>query len=280
MKKTKRKIIEINEGKCNGCGLCIPDCPEGALQIIDDKARLVSDLFCDGLGACLGSCPQNAINIIEREAEPYDEKKVMAQIVKHGANTIKAHLEHLESHREEEYLNEALDYLKEKKIKNPLENNDAKKDRLLCGCPGSQVQDFSDKNVENNKNTKNINLKSELKQWPIQLKLVPANAPYFKNKDLVIAADCVAYSYANFHGDFLRGKSLVIGCPKLDEAGVYYDKITDIIKLGKPKSITVLYMEVPCCYRLVEIVEGAKRLAKSKIPITTEIISIKGEKMD
>src|SRR3989338_111187 len=218
MKMAKRKIIQINEGKCNGCGLCIPDCPEGALQIIDGKARLVSDLFCDGLGACIGSCPRGAIKIVEREAEPYNEKKVMGKIVKQGNSVIKAHLEHLKENGENRYLAEAISFLNKKKIKNPLNekiSDNSESNQLPCGCPGSKVIDTRNKaGKDTNSSTRQ---ESELRQWPIQLSLVPEQASYFDEVDLLIAADCVPFAYANFHQDFLRNKTLIIGCPKLDD---------------------------------------------------------------
>jgi Pyruvate/2-oxoacid:ferredoxin oxidoreductase delta subunit len=266
----KRKIIEIDEEKCNGCGQCIPNCPEGAIQIIDGKARLISDLFCDGLGACIGSCPVDAIKIVEREAEPYDEKKTMENIIKKGTNTIKAHLKHLYEHGEKEYLNQALEVLKEKNIKIDL----SEIFEVPC-CPGMKIVDRRNEEIEESEKTE---IKSQLRQWPIQLHLVNPRAPYFKKADLVVAADCTAYAYGNFHFDFLKGKSLIIACPKLDQ-GIdrYVEKIREIIDEGEINTITVVIMEVPCCMGLVKIVEEGAKKAKRKIPIKRVIISIKGE---
>src|SRR3989344_1868306 len=146
----KRSIIQINEKKCDGCGLCIPNCPEGALQVIDGKARLISDIFCDGLGACIGHCPQGAIKIVERDAEPYNERKVMSNIAKQGKNVIRAHLEHLRDHGEKGYLNQALEFLKERKIKNPLEEN-RESHSLPCGCPGSAMREIKKAPMKGNK---------------------------------------------------------------------------------------------------------------------------------
>jgi NAD-dependent dihydropyrimidine dehydrogenase PreA subunit len=276
----KRKIIEIDDNKCNGCGQCIPGCPEGALQIIEGKARLVSDLFCDGLGACIGTCPKGAIRIIEREAEPYDEKEVMARIVRQGSEVTRAHLEHLKEHGEEGYLKEAVGYLREKGLKNPLEGEAANRHAPLpCGCPGSMAMDFRKRN---DKATGATGTKarsgSELGQWPVQLMLVPPNAPYLDNADLLIAADCVPFAYANFHEDFLKGRSLVIGCPKLDDIDFYKEKLTGIIRSNNIRSITLLHMEVPCCYGLRQAVEEAlKESGKGKeIKLTQKVISIKG----
>jgi ferredoxin len=274
----KRKIIEIDEKKCNGCGLCIPDCPEGALQIIDEKARLVSDLFCDGLGACIGSCPKGAIKIVEREAEPYQERKVMERIVEQGTNVIKAHLEHLKEHGEEGYLKEAIDYLEEKGIDNPLDGARSEEHPLPCGCPGSAVMDLRDKKGTDDKNTDSGERReSELRQWPIQLTLAHPGAPYFRDADLLIAADCAAFAYADFHQDFLRGRSLIIGCPKLDDVESYIEKMAEIFKTNNLKSITLVHMEVPCCFGLQHIVERAMELSGKKIPLKTSIITVDGK---
>ncbi|MFA4854733.1 MAG: 4Fe-4S dicluster domain-containing protein [Candidatus Omnitrophota bacterium] len=190
---TKRKIISIDENKCNGCALCIPNCLEGAIQIIDHKARLVSDSFCDGLGACLGHCPQGAISMEEREAKEYSE--------------------------------------------------------------------------------------SRLRQWPVQLMLVPAHAPYLQDAELLIAADCVPFAYADFHEGLLKGKALLIGCPKLDDTGIYEEKLGQILKSNDIKSLTYAHMEVPCCFGLVGIIQSVIQKSGKKIPFKEIIISISGEKI-
>ncbi|MDP2925623.1 MAG: 4Fe-4S binding protein [Nanoarchaeota archaeon] len=269
-----RKIIKINEKKCDGCSLCIPNCPEGAIQIIDGKARLISDLFCDGLGACLGYCPQGAITIEEREAEPYEEEKVMENIVKQGKNVIKAHLEHLKGHSEEEYLKQALNYLKEKNIK--IDFNQESQIGLH-GCPGSRIIDLRNKKKKTSSNLK-ARQESELMQWPIQLNLLSQNAAYFKDADLLLAADCVPFAYANFHSDFLKDNALMIGCPKLDNVEYYEEKLTDILKSNNIKSITIVNMEVPCCFGLQNIAENAIRNSGKTIPLRQIIITISGEK--
>ncbi|MFC1576635.1 ATP-binding protein [Candidatus Omnitrophota bacterium] len=274
----KRKIIKIDEKKCNGCGLCIPNCPEGALQIIDKKARLISDLFCDGLGACIGHCPEGAIATEDREAEPYSEKKVMENIVKQGKNVIKAHLEHLKDHGETKFLNEALDVLKEKGIENPLPEESSEK-KLPCGCPGTKVMDFTQKEGTKKNAKPALGGASELRQWPVQIKLVPPFAPYLNDADLLIAADCVAFAYADFHGDLLRGKVLLVGCPKLDDAAFYKEKITQILKNNNIKSVTAAHMEVPCCFGLINIVKEALAASGKSIPLEDVTISIKGERM-
>lgn len=275
----KREIITIDEEKCNGCGNCIPGCPEGALQIIDNKARLVSDLFCDGLGACIGDCPEGAISVIEREAEPYDEIKVIKNIVKQGKNVIKAHLEHLKNHGETEFLKQAADYLEENEIENPLEvevKEEACEDKLPCGCPGSSVRDMRDDEKETEEDT-DVSQRSELKQWPVQIHLVPVNAPFFDGADLLIAADCVPFAYGNFHRDLLKGKILLVGCPKLDDAEYYKNKITDIFKENDIKSVTLAYMEVPCCFGFRKLVDTVLAESGKDIPVKNIMVKVNGE---
>ena len=246
--------------------------------------RLVSDLFCDGLGACIGSCPRDAIKIVEREAEPYDERKVMGRIVKQGENVVKAHLEHLKGHGEKGYLKEALDYLKEKGIENPLKEGS----ELPCGCPGSRVMDLRGeenssqkgeraRKEEVSKGGKALWQGSELRQWPVQLTLLPINAPYFDNADLLISADCVPFANANFHQDLLKGRRLVVGCPKLDDIDGYREKLTEIFKANKIKSVTVAIMEVPCCYGLYAAVEEAIKESGKDINLIKKVISVGGE---
>jgi ferredoxin len=275
----KRKIIMINEDKCDGCGLCIPDCPEGALQIIDKKARLVSDLLCDGLGACIGQCPKGAIKVVEREAEAYDERKVMESIVTKGANTIKAHLKHLRDHDQKDFLAQALDFLKEKGIDNPLKD-DIPMEPAACGCPGGQIMDFTDKPADNNSccPTENMaEVKTQLRQWPVQMHLISPMAPYFKKADVVLAADCAAYAYGNFHNDFIKGKKLIIACPKLDNSNeVYTEKIKSLIEDSEINTLTVITMEVPCCFGLLTIAKEALKQSSRKIPVKNIVIGIEG----
>ncbi|MBR9676045.1 4Fe-4S binding protein [Candidatus Woesearchaeota archaeon] len=267
-----RQIIEIDEAKCDGCGICIPDCPEGALQIIDGKARLISDLFCDGLGACIGSCPQNAITTIEREAEEYDENKVMENIVKAGDNTIKAHLEHLSEHGETEYYNQAIEYLKQNNLRVPKIKQDSIDSS--SGCPGAAVQNIPKKTVESNSESPHKKV-SELTQWPIQLNLLPPNAPFFNDSDLLIAADCVGFANPNLHQELMRGKSIAIGCPKLDDD--YSNKIAAIINMNDIKSVSVAVMEVPCCQGLYSVVEDAVTNSNKNIPLNKIIVTVGGE---
>lgn len=231
-----RNIINIDEEKCTGCGLCVAACAEGAIQIIDGKAKLVSDIYCDGLGACIGECPEGALTIIEREAEAFDEE------------ATKEHLEHLRSSRDE----------------------------LPCGCPGAMLREISRQSDTTGK-VPYEDLRSELTNWPVQLRLVSPNAPYFKGADLLLVADCVPFAYANFHSRFLKDKPLIIGCPKLDDAPYYVEKLTEIIKNSYIKSIMVVHMEVPCCSGLSIIANKAIALSGKNIPIKDYTISISGE---
>jgi ferredoxin len=273
----KRKIINIDEDKCNGCGVCIPNCPEGAIQIIDGKARLISDIFCDGLGACIGHCPQDAIKTEEREAEEYSERKTMENIVKAGKNTVIAHLKHLKEHEEIGYYNEAMDVLKEKGIEIQIDDEEKRNEcKNIPSCPGSKVLDFSEKNLK--KDAGISDSKSQLRQWPIQLHLVPPNAPYFQSKDVILVADCVAYSIANFHEKFLKNRSISIACPKLDSnIDIYLSKIISLIDEAKINTLTVMTMEVPCCSGLLGLAKNAASKSKRKIPIKSIVVGIKGE---
>jgi len=276
----KRKIIKIDEEKCTGCGQCIPGCPEGALRIIDNKARLISDLFCDGLGACIGECPEGAINIEEREAEPYDERKVMENIVKQGDNTIRAHLEHLREHNEKDLLEQAVDYLKENRYDVSAYLGDPIREKgSACGCPGSMTVDLRSKNSVKT-SIKSLPAESQLRNWPVQLQLINPAAPYFRDAHLLIAADCVPFSYANFHQEFLHDKVLIIFCPKLDQTiDEYIDKLSDIFKNNNILSVSLVHMEVPCCFGVERIVSAAIQKAGKVIPVKDITISIKGEVM-
>jgi len=266
----ERDVIKINEEKCTGCGSCVTGCPEGALQVIDNKARLISDLFCDGLGACIGDCPEGAIKVERREAEPYDEYKVMENIVKAGPNVIRAHLQHLQEHGQDELVNQAIEYLKE----NNMEVPDYEEKPLACGCPGSMAQDLSQNRTENEPQI----LSAELRNWPVQLQLLNPNAPYLKNADLLIAADCAPFAYANFHQRFLKDKILIILCPKLDQTiDQYVDKLAQIFEKQDIKSISIVHMEVPCCGGIEIIVRRALEKAQKNIIIKDYTISINGE---
>lgn len=272
----KRKIITIDREKCNGCGECIPNCPEGAIQLIDGKARLISDIFCDGLGACLGHCPQGAINVEEREAEPYEERKVMKNVAKQGKNTIIAHLQHLKEHGETEYLNEALDYLNDHDIEVDFKKETNTDTFQPHGCPGPQSIAF-EQNTAVQQNPMQSQ-PSQLRQWPVQMHLISPDASYFKHSDVLLAADCVAYAIGDFHQRFLSGKRLAIACPKLDSnKEIYLQKLIELIDEAKINTLTVMTMQVPCCAGLLLMVKKAVDEAKRNIPIKNIMVSIKGE---
>ncbi len=253
MAKTRRSSIKIDEEKCDGCGLCIPSCPEGALQIVDGKAKLVKESFCDGLGACLGECPQGALAIEEKEIEEYDEEGVIAHIKEKSPELLERHLKHIKEHAHE------------------LPGHHSHTG--ISSCPSAQILHW-----ERREEVKpEARTSSELRQWPIQLHLVPPNAPYFQNADLVLVADCVPFAYADFHPDFLKGKAIAIGCPKLDDINAYVSKVTQILESSDIKSVKVVHMEVPCCHGLVHIAREALSRSGKDIPLETVVIGIKGE---
>jgi len=264
-----RQIIRIDEEKCTGCGECIPGCPEGALQVIDGKARLISDLFCDGLGACIGNCPVDAITVEEREAEPYDERRVMANIARQGPNTINAHLEHLRGHGEFELLKTALDFLRERGIRVPPPAAHAG-----GGCPGSRVVQLEERPAAEAPAGRAV---SRLRQWPVQITLVPPHAPYLQGADVALIADCVPFAYANLHEDFIKGRVVLVGCPKLDDVQAYRKKLAEVFRQNDIKSIAVVHMEVPCCSGLIHVLRQALGDAGKQIPVTETMISIRGE---
>ncbi|MCX6296902.1 MAG: 4Fe-4S binding protein [Bacteroidetes bacterium] len=299
-----REIIKIDEEKCDGCGICIPGCPEGALQIIDNKARLVSDLMCDGLGACIGDCPQGAIEIEKREAEMYNETEVIKVIAKQGKNTTIAHLKHLKDHGETGYFNEAVIFLSNNPDQinfnihdmiNEINKSSSSADHPHehkksvtqhpvndgCGCQGAATMDFRDvknSNAGNPEMQNNFSQPSELKQWPIQMHLINPMAPYFKNCDLLLAADCVAFASGDFHREHLKGRSVAIACPKLDShLEVYVDKLTSMINDANINTITVMIMEVPCCGGLLQMAMAAVQRASRKIPVKMIKVGIQGE---
>ncbi len=272
----KRKIIRIDEEKCNGCGQCVPDCPEGALQVLDGKVRLVSDLFCDGLGACLKACPEGAISVEEREAEAYDERRVMANIIEKGPETIRAHLTHLREHGEHSYLKEAVTLLRERGIPVPVEAMHGHGPHAH-GCPGSKTIDLR-KPESRVSADGGAPVASELRQWPVQLKLVNPGASYFENADLLIAADCTPFAFGDFHRTFLAGKIVIIFCPKLDPyAEEYVEKLAEIFSSHAVKSVSVVRMEVPCCGGATAIVKEAMKRSGKAIAVSEHTISVRGD---
>lgn len=239
---TKRKIIEINEALCDGCGQCVTACEEGAIEISNGKAKIISDSFCDGLGACIGNCPQNALKIIEREALPFDEEAIN---------------KHIEANRQPP--------------------------TLPCGCPSTQVRQFvintpvSSSSSSSSKSSDYDELPSLLGHWPVQIKLVPTNAPFLKDSSLLIAADCAPVAYRNFHRDFLKGRTVMIGCPKFDNIDEYYEKLKELFQNVSIKNVTVLSIEVPCCSKLAMMVKKAIKDSSKVVPMNEVIVSTRGQ---
>lgn len=252
-----RKIVSIDEDKCNGCGLCVNACHEDAIELIDGKARLISDSYCDGLGDCLPECPTGAIEIIERDAAAYDEETVLKRIAE--------------------------------------KNKPQDEETLACGCPGSAAR-----SLHANKSTKSdssaqssaqaapaasvqsasaqpTKLESQLNQWPVQLNLVSTKAPYLENANLLVAADCTAYAYANFHNDFIKDHITLIGCPKLDDVSYYAEKLTEILSNNNIKSISVVRMSVPCCGGIVNAIKQAMLNSQTIVPYNEYTITPEGE---
>ncbi len=246
-----RKIVQIDRDKCNGCGLCVPSCAEGAITIKDGKAVLSADNLCDGLGACLGDCPMDAIRIIEREADEFDEAAVEEHL-----KTIGRPSPHGENHGHQPHAA-------------PMPHHSTH-----GGCPGSMARSFAPKEADA---APQGQVPSELRQWPVQLHLVPPTAPYFRDADILVAADCVAFALGSFHRDLLKGKALAIACPKLDETGAYVDKLATIFREGNVRSVTVAIMEVPCCRGLDIMVRQAVARSGREIPLTTVTVGIQGE---
>ena len=259
----KRKIVQIDETKCDGCGLCVPSCAEGAIRIVDGKARLVADIYCDGLGACLGECPQDAITLIEREANAFDEEAVRQQ-----ADRMKAEETHPASLA-------------------PM---------APSACPGSMARSLpiaphSSQPAGNTPGqsppietspiaTLPSETPSQLGNWPVQLHLVQPGAPFLQEADLLLVADCVPFALADFHERFLRRRPVIIGCPKLDDANFYVEKLAAILTASNVKSLSVIHMEVPCCTGLLRIAEAACQVSGKNIPLKDVTVSIRGRVVD
>ncbi|NDY41502.1 4Fe-4S ferredoxin [Dissulfurirhabdus thermomarina] len=247
MTKIKRQIIEIDEELCNGCGECVPNCAEGSLRIVDGKARLVAENLCDGLGACLGHCPTGALRIVEREADPFDEAAVEAMLAAPGGAA------------------------------GPASEPAAS---LPCGCPSAQVQDFGAAGAcqaANRPVRLDAPRASALTHWPVQIRLVPPTAPFLKDADLLVTADCVPAAHPDFHGTLLPGKVVLLGCPKFDDAAAYVARFTEIFRTAPVRSVTVARMEVPCCGGLPAIVRKAVEAAGRPIPVREVVIGTRGE---
>ncbi|HVN25453.1 MAG TPA: 4Fe-4S binding protein [Syntrophorhabdales bacterium] len=241
--RLKRKIIEIDEKKCSGCGLCATACAEGAIELKDGKARLVSEVYCDGLGACLGECPEGALTVIERESEEFNPEAV-EEYLKHKSQPEKA------------------------------------EQPMACGCPSQHIQMFAkdrEAPLHRPSDLKSSRTASSLSHWPVQIKLVPAKAPFLQGADLLIAADCTSVAYPDFHSRLLPGKAVLIGCPKFDNIEEYLQKFVDIFRQASIRSITVVDMEVPCCSKLPALVRRALELSGQNIPLSEIVISVRGE---
>jgi len=243
--KTLRKIIEIDEELCDGCGQCIPSCAEGALEIVDGKAQVIADKLCDGLGACLGECPTGALKVIEREADEFDEE------------AVEEHLTAKETAEEKQHI--------------PF------------GCPSTQIQTFvpieSHPEAQIPSAMRTVG-ESVLSHWPVQIRLIPPKAPFLKGADLLVLADCVAVAYSRLQSDFIKGKVVMMGCPKFDGAEEYIEKFAEIFKIAGIKSITTVYMEVPCCSGLPMIVKKGLEMSGQSIPMNDVIISTRGKLME
>ena len=233
-----RKIVKIDVQKCDGCGQCIISCPEGALEIVDGKARVVKESYCDGLGACLGTCPMDAIIIEEREADDFDEEAVNR---------------HVAEARKQEAALPVLDH----------------------GCPGSAMRRM-ERSSQGDSVSSGGGSPSQLSHWPIQLALVPPGAPFLREADLLLVADCVGFSMADFHDVLLRGRALVIGCPKLDDPQPYVDKLADIIQQSSIRSLSIVIMDVPCCRGLCQIAKMAMKTAGGNTPVKEITVSVDG----
>ncbi len=288
-----RTMVHIDEDKCDGCGLCVPDCAEGALQIIDGKAKLVSDIYCDGLGACLGSCPLDAITMVEREADEYNHDAVNERLTDLGQETLPDDHDHGHGHSDHGHSAPAA----EEKVED-----------LACGCPGTMTQSFDRPKLDLSPKAPAAApvasgggcpgsrsqqfakpeaiapaaapggpVASRLGNWPVQIMLVPPKAPYLDGADLLIAADCAPFAYGDFHRRFMEGRTLLIGCPKLDNTDIYVDKLTAIFRDNDIQSIGVVYMEVPCCTGLVQLAKTALEQSGKPIPTTLYRMGIKGD---
>lgn len=238
--KITRKIIHIDEEKCDGCGQCVLTCAEGALAIIDGKAKVISDNLCDGLGACLGECPQDALHIVERPADEFDEQAVEAHLAHQG-------------------------------------QKDDPPQPMPCGCSSTQIQSFTSCVQANRPSSQVSTPTSALTHWPVQIRLIPANAPFLKNADLLVVADCVPVAFPGLHQELLQGKVVMLGCPKFDDGQAYVDKFADIFRSAGIKTVTVAVMEVPCCAGLPRMVAMGMEKAGVKVPVNRVVVSTRGQ---
>jgi Pyruvate/2-oxoacid:ferredoxin oxidoreductase delta subunit len=247
----RRKIVKIDEEKCTGCGICIPSCAEGAIQLIDGKARLVSEVYCDGLGACLGECPEGAISIEERDAEEFSEDAVKKHLAKQAREEASRHPAKVQSESAS----------------------------VTSFCPSARIMDLGrakEIRVPGNGGKANA-AKSQLSHWPVKLKLVPPSAPFLEGADLMMIADCVPFVFADLHQKFLSGHSVVIGCPKFDDQDADFEKLTAILRTSDVRSLTVVHAEVPCCFGYFQLAQQALTNSGKEIPLRQVIIGINGE---
>lgn len=259
MARQVRQMIKIDEEKCNGCGLCVTGCAEGALQVVDGKAKLVSETYCDGLGACIGECPQDAITFESREADNFDEAATIDHLMKSG-RSVQAHLDHMAAHADggghEGHSHGHAGHV----------------------CPSAKTIDRT-KDAACRESASTGEVPSELRQWPLKLYLVNPSASFFEDADLLLAADCVPFAFGGFHPEMLRGKTLVAGCPKFDDTELYLEKLTNILSLHNVKSITVAQMEVPCCSGMTRLAQAAVQASGKQVPVQTITIGLDGELM-
>jgi Pyruvate/2-oxoacid:ferredoxin oxidoreductase delta subunit len=257
--RIKRKIVNIDDEKCNGCGECVSACAEGAIELADGKARLVAEHYCDGLAACLGECPQGAITMIEREAEDFDPE------------AVEKHLAHMGNRKSDQDAGNP-----QSQISNLKSSGNA---ALPCGCPSAHLQMFKTSCGCSDEPETGTRQTSTLTHWPVQIELVPPTAPFLKNADLLIASDCVPVAYPNFHEDLLKGRVVLMGCPKFDDIDEYIKKFANIFKIANIKSVTIAIMEVPCCSKMPLIVQKGMAMASKSISTEVVIVNARGDMM-
>lgn len=263
MAKVRRQIITIDEEKCDGCGNCVPACVEGALQVIDGKARLVKESYCDGLGACLGDCPQDALHVVELEVESYDEPAVLGYLAQTAPHMVERHIEHLRAHGMTS-------------VAQPVAQPTARPAAAAIPlCPSVQVTAWEEP-VKEDASAQGPRVRSELRQWPVQLHLIPPGAPFLQGATLTLIADCVPFANPNMHADLMVDTAIAVGCPKLDDGRAYIQKLTEILQRSDVRSLRVAYMEVPCCRGLVFIAQQALQASGKEIPFETLLVNING----
>lgn len=252
--KMKRKIIEIDESKCNGCGQCVEACAEGAIQLVNGKARLVADNYCDGLAACVGECPVDALKIVEREAYAFDPE------------AVEHHLEQRRTHNSSTHRSSKATATEDGELRTETSSP--------CGCPSTRMEMFGSPCEAANQPVIQSSPDSALTHWPVQIRLVPAFAPFLQKAHLLVASDCAPVAYPAFHKDFLKGRAVLVGCPKFDDTAEYINKFSEIFRIADIQSITVLIMEAPCCSKMPMIIKEGMNLSGKNIP--TEIVVVSG----